>query len=274
MPEGYVPPVGHEALLSRYGNGERYFERASLNHAILSNQLLSNVNLSHSQLVDAHFDHAALDNVDLTGAHCASADFSHATLYQCCFAKADLRQVIWYMTGLRHVSFFDAQLDHAQFLECIQWSLREESEGLMASAAIGRSCFVSYASADRFAERVAQALQRADVPHWFMPFASWFGRDSLLSERLLSEHLRRAIGLCDAFVLVLSKGTLESRWVRLEVDTAARLHRSTGKPALIVAKGYRDAAVVGELQPFKIVDCVGDREAAGLGEVTALLRNA
>lgn len=269
-PAAYVPPVGYEELLARYGKGERHFESASLSHAILSYQTLSNVNLSQADLSDAYLDHAALDGVDLTGAVCVNANFSKATLYQCCFGHADLRGAIWYMTGLRHVSFFAAQMDEAKYLECLQWSAADERPGLMPALATERSCFVSYASSeDGLAGRVAEALQRASIPHWFMPFSSWFGRDSLIGDRTVAEHLRRAIGMCDVFIVVLSPGALESRWAQLEIDSATKLHRSAGRPRLIALLG--DPATAAAPQAFEAIDCVGEHEAAGLQRIVALM---
>ena len=271
-PAAYVPPVGHEELLARYAGGERYFEQASLRHAILSYQSLSNVNLCHADLSDAYLDHAALDGVDLSGASCVNANFSMATLYQCCFAHADLRGATWYMTGIRHVSFFAAQLDQAQYLECLQWAAENERAGLMPVRATARSCFVSYASSeDALAGRVAEVLQRASIPHWFMPFSSWFGRDSLIGDRTVAEHLRRAVGMCDVFIVVLSRGALESRWVRFEIDAAAKLRRSAGRPRLVALLGDPAAATTPALRDFEVIECAGEHEAAGLQRVIALM---
>lgn len=272
-PQGYIPPVGHEELLARYASGERYFEHASLRHAILSGRTLSNVNLAHADLSDAYLDHAALDGVDLTGAVCVNADLSKASLYQCCFAHADLRGAVWYMTGLRHVSFFAAQLDEAEYLECLQWSDDDERPGLMPHHATKRTCFVSYASSDdALAGRVAEGLQRANIPHWLMPFASWFGRDSLIGDRTVADHLRRSIGMCDVFIVALSLGALESRWVQFEIDVATKLHRSVGRPQLVALTGDSVTGTAAALRDFEVIDCVGEHEAAGLERVVALMR--
>ncbi|MBS0542291.1 MAG: toll/interleukin-1 receptor domain-containing protein [Proteobacteria bacterium] len=271
-PKGYVPPVGHEELLLRYARGERYFEHASLRDAILSSKTLSNVNLSQSDLSDAHLDHAALDGVDLTGAVCVNADFSKAKLYQCCFAHADLRGANWYMTGLRHVSLFAAQMDEGKYLECLQWSAANECHGLMPSVATKRTCFVSYASSDDvLAGRVAETLQRANIPHWFMPFSSWFGRDSLIGDRSIVDYLRRGIGMCDAFIVVLSPRALENRWVQFEIDAAKKLHRSSGRPQLIALVSDSVAGTADVLRTFEVIDCLGEHEAPCLKRVVSLM---
>lgn len=271
-PQGYIPPVGHQELLARYARGERYFEHASLRHAFLSGRTLSNVNLAHADLSDAYLDNAALDGVDLTSAVCINANFSKAALYQCCFSHADLRGAIWYMTRLRHVSFFAAQLDAAQFLECLQWSDDDERLGLMPHLATKRTCFVSYASSDdALAGRVARVLQHANIPHWLMPFASWFGRDSLIGDRAVADQLRRSIGMCDVFIVALSPGAMESRWVQFEIDAATKLHRSVGRPQLIALIGHSVTGTAAALRDFELIDCVGEHEAAGLGRVVALM---
>jgi hypothetical protein len=142
----------------------------------------------------------------------------------------------------------------------------------MPVRATARSCFVSYASSeDALAGRVAEVLQRDSIPHWFMPFSSWFGRDSLIGDRTVAEHLRRAVGMCDVFIVVLSRGALESRWVRFEIDAAAKLHRSAGRPRLVALLGDPAAATAPALRDFEVIECAGKREAAGLQRVVALM---
>ena len=78
--------------------------------------------------------------------------------------------------------------------------------------------------------------------------------------------------MCDVFIVALSPGALESRWVQFEIDAATKLHRSVGRPQLIALMGDSVTGTAAALQDFELIDCVGEHEAAGLERVVALMR--
>ena len=266
-PEGYFAPTGAEELLDRYRAGERFFEGAQLQEAQLERCQLEKVNLCCADLSEANARRAVFFGVDFANATCAGMWLDHAQLFQCSFANVDLRSVSLYGTQVAFVSFFGAKVNGAPFLETLA-ARDEDNARLVFSPSQGESCFVSYASADRFPSDVEQSLRRADVVSWFMPRSSWFSSS-------LSENLARAIGLCDVFVFILSDNALSSRWVLDEVKSALRLRNETGTPRIVMLTTLRtDGTQLPTTGPFSTlaaheIDC-SDR-TQGLEELVGLL---
>ena len=264
-PDGYRPPTNAQALMDRYQEGERYFECARLQDAILAGCRLENVNLSGADLRRAYAADAVFIGVDFTDTSCAGMVFDRAQLFRCSFARADLRNVSLYMTRLSFGSFFGAQMEDARFLDCLQ-ARDDDRARLGSSRSQEASCFVSYSSADQVPGDLAQALHRADIPHWYMPRSSWF-------DSYVSENLARVIDLCDVFVFVLSDNALKSRWVQGEVTCALRLRNKTGAPRIVILR--TDQTQLPETGPFsplsdyEFIDC-SDR-TQGIDELVGLL---
>jgi hypothetical protein len=189
-PEGYLAPTGAEELLDRYRAGERFFEGAQLERC-----QLERVNLCCADLSGVNARRAVFFGVDFADATCDGMWLDHAQLFQCSFANVDLQSVSLFGTQVAFVSFFGAKVNGDPFLETL--AARDEDKArLVLSPSQGESCFVSYASAERFPSEVEQSLRRAGIVSWFMPRPSWFSSS-------LSENLARAIGSCDVFVFIL-----------------------------------------------------------------------
>ena len=75
--------------------------------------------------------------------------------------------------------------------------------------------FLSYSHADqRFAERLAEALMAQGQDIWF---DKWdIGPGDSIIRKIFEEGLAKAI----AFIVVLSKESVKSRWVKEELDVA------------------------------------------------------
>lgn len=271
QPKEYRPPTSGKELQDRYHDGERYFEDAQLHGAVLDYSEFDNINLSRADLSRAFMRNSTLSRVDFTGANCVNAFFDKSAFYQCCFAKADLRHAYFYGTKVAYVSFFGAEMALAQFRDCLQFARKEEKAGLLVSQPAGATCFVSYSSVDSVAGRVAQSLHRANIPHWFMPYSSWFDAE-------VSENLSRAIRQCEFFVLVLSDDTLGRRYVDVEVDVALRLRSENGAPQILILKtGASGPPAEGRfaaLSNCPLIDCSSEHLAEGVDELVALLREA
>ena len=270
-PKGYRPPTSATSLLDRYHRGERYFEGARLRGECLDNCQLDNVNLTRADLSSAFMRHASFARVDFTGSRCVNTNFEKSALYQCSFARGDLRKAWFYMSRVAFVSFYDTRVERAQFLACLQWARQQEKPGLLISPPEGATSFVSYSGADRFPAHVAESLKRANMPHWFRPYSSWFDSE-------VSEHLAREIRLCDYFVLVLSKNALGSRWVRFEANSALRLQGSKDSPRIVILRtGESNLPETGRLAVLsghRLIECSGPNRATGIEELIALLRNS
>jgi hypothetical protein len=76
------------------------------------------------------------------------------------------------------------------------------------------SCFISHSSRDReFCERLHNDLQAAGVRCWFAP-------EDLKTGDRFRDEIESAIRLHDKLLLVLSENSVQSDWVRSEVDGA------------------------------------------------------
>jgi len=74
-----------------------------------------------------------------------------------------------------------------------------------------REVFLSHASADKaLARRVIRALEAQRIDVWFAPYR-------LVGSQRWHDEIGRALQRCDWFVLLLSKNSVRSRWVKNEV---------------------------------------------------------
>jgi TIR domain len=86
------------------------------------------------------------------------------------------------------------------------------SNGAARRLIVGRRIFVSYSRRDfYFAEQLAVALRRREL-------AAWFDVHELAAGTDWSAGIDRAIVECDALVLVATRASLESPYVRRECD--------------------------------------------------------
>lgn len=87
------------------------------------------------------------------------------------------------------------------------------------------SCFISYSSSDQeFSERLHNDLQAAGVRCWFAPEDLKIG-DRCRDER---DEIESAIRMHDKLLLVLSDNSVESDWVRSEVEGAFERESRSG----------------------------------------------
>ena len=79
-----------------------------------------------------------------------------------------------------------------------------------------RSYFISYSSQDReFVKQLHDDLQKKDMRCWYAPEGVTVGEKRQIS---LNETIRRF----DKLLLILSEHSVNSRWIREEVETALR----------------------------------------------------
>jgi TIR domain-containing protein len=88
------------------------------------------------------------------------------------------------------------------------------------------SCFISYASTDQeFAQQLYDDLSEHGIQCWFAPH-------DILGGRTILEQVARAITDHDRMLLILSDASLNSSWVRTEIEYAREKERSSGKVVL------------------------------------------
>src|SRR5262245_24754189 len=78
------------------------------------------------------------------------------------------------------------------------------------------SCFISYTSADEtFAKRLHADLRGEGVRCWFAPH-------DVQSGKKLHEQIDEAIRVHDKLLLILSPASINSEWVRMELEKARK----------------------------------------------------
>jgi hypothetical protein len=88
------------------------------------------------------------------------------------------------------------------------------------------SCFLSYSWADQdFAERLHDDLQKIGIRCWFAP------KNMKVGDRL-ADQIDRAIQVHDKVILILSRASVQSKWVQLEVKHALNLEHDRQKTVL------------------------------------------
>ena len=208
---------------------------AQLSGANLTGANLFSANLSEAFLRDANLHGADLTNANLHGADLARADVSEALLFETVFGNINLSTVRGLET-CRHEG--PSILDHRTLAQSgplplaflrgcgLPDSLIDYLPSLLNEPFQFYSCFISYASKDHpFAERLYADLQNKGVRCWFAP------EDMKTGDRI-RPRIDETIRLYDKLLLILSKTSVESRWVEQEVETALAREREQGTTIL------------------------------------------
>jgi len=195
------------------------FRRANLSHADLSYTDLSGADLS-----DAHLIEADLIRADLTSVHLAGANLHNARVGRTFFGDLDLRTVKGLETlrnegpstiGTDTIVRSQGNIPEA-FLRGagLPDTFIEYARSLVQRPIQYYTCFISYSSKDQlFAERLYADLQNKGIRCWFAP------HDLRTGDRI-RDSIDEAIRLYDKLLLILSKHSVESTWVRFEVEAA------------------------------------------------------
>ena len=233
---------------------------ANLSHADLSGASIrlavcNRASFYQTDLTNANFEHS-----DLGGALLAEAKCTSAIMRWCRFDYARLRDMELAQTILEGSSFHETlisnvDLSHSLGLEhCrhngpsvvdVRTLLR--SKRIPRSFLVGcgfpdafidfwssavkqpvqeHSCFISYSTKDKiFADKLHDDLQANGIRCWRAP-------ESLRGGRNLYEQIRDAIHHHDRLLLILSKHSIASEWVRTEISSALELGRREGRQIL------------------------------------------
>ena len=237
-------------------------QRADLHGAKLCNTLLCNANLRYADLSDAdlsyaNLSHAELSHADLTSANLSYAklhhtnlngttfkgtvltntNLSYALLQNTTFANVDLSTVIGQDTvyhlgpstiGLDTVSrskrnIPEAFLRGTKVHENLLTSIREQGKAPFDYF----TSFISYAGEDLvFAQRLRDALQREGVWCWFAPY-------SLRGGDYFKARIDNAIRQCDKLLVIFSRHSLASEWVKYEVELARQKERKRNTTVIV-----------------------------------------
>jgi hypothetical protein len=91
----------------------------------------------------------------------------------------------------------------------------------------GISCFISYATNDRqFVKKLQMDLQNRGV-------RCWFAEHDIRAGRKLYDQISEAIKVHDRLLLILSKNSMASHWVRTEITEARKIERELDERVLL-----------------------------------------
>ena len=120
--------------------------------------------------------------------------------------------------------------------------------------------FLSHASADSsVASKVAGVLRRHGLPVWYAP-------TNIVGAQQWQDEIGTALKRCDWFLVLLSPSSVESMWVKRELQYALRESRYDGRitPVLIADCDFDDLSWV--LASIQIVD-IKSGDSAGFKEL-------
>lgn len=188
----------------------------SLFFANLAGTNLSNANLSRADLTGAHFILTDLSNTDFSGVHLSSTSFSEMDLSSVKGLETaihnrrsilDINSVILprdeytRLHFLRGIGFTETQIDYLPSLmtpQPIQY----------------QSLFISNAHQDEpIAQQLYTSLRKKDVP-------CWFAKHDLRPGNYSRQGIDQAIHTQERVLLLLSEHSVQSGWVRYEVELA------------------------------------------------------
>ena len=88
------------------------------------------------------------------------------------------------------------------------------------------TCFISYSSQDQaFAERLYADLQAKGIRCWFAP-------EDLKIGDAFRDRIDESIRMYDKLLVILSQHSIDSSWVKYEVNKALKKEQDQGKPTL------------------------------------------
>lgn len=118
----------------------------------------------------------------------------------------------------------------------VRAAIREEYSARSPTAIEQYSCFISYSAQDRvFAERIYSDLQEVGIRCWLD------SKDLKIGDHI-EVQINRAIQFTDKVLLILSEASVNSAWVKSEIDGALR-KESQGKKTILFPIRIDDAVM-------------------------------
>ena len=219
--------------------------KANLRHANLSRANVIGTDLAGTDLTDANLTGAnftganlfavRLIRAKLTGTRLRSANLSHADLSEASFQAALLAETLFANTALATATGLDTCLHSEPSALDYRTLIRSGSLPLAFLRGCGfpddlitylpmllnqtnesYSCFISYSMKDQeFADRLYADLQNKGV-------RCWFARHDIQGGKKIYEQIDEAISIYDRLLLILSRDSMSSEWVKTEIGKARR----------------------------------------------------
>jgi len=199
---------------------------ADLTRACLSEANLSGANLNAANLSGADLYNADLAGVNLSRARLDGANLAGAQLGSTIFANVDLRNVRGLEAvihegpssiGIDTIYLSNGKIPHV-FLRGagVPENFIEYMASLVGTGIEFFSLFISYSTHDQaFTERLHADLQDKGVRCWFAPH-------DLRGGKKVYRQIDDAIRVYDKLLLILSKASMASEWVRTEIAIARK----------------------------------------------------
>jgi hypothetical protein len=211
---------------------------AALGSAVLRRADLRGADLSHADLRGADLSHADLRGADLSGAQLRRAHLGQAVCSDTSFGDVDLSAVKG-LESIRHRGPSSVGVDtlvrsRGKIPEAFLRGCGVPNSVIAnLNASIGAiepiqfsSCFLSHSSKDQpFADRLHGRMEQEKLRVWDAPEDLRGGRKSV-------DQIDRAIRAHDKLLLVLSKASMASDWVRHEIAWAVERERREGRRVL------------------------------------------
>lgn len=254
---------------------------ANLSHANLFEADLKNANLRKVELEETYFAQADLSGADFILANIKHAEFFSANLNGVNFTESNITRARFHLSNLDKAIFGFTVLSNILFKEtkCLETTIHkgpstlgidtlylshrsipeaflrgcgvpdqviEYAKSLTGSPIEYYSCFISYSSKDEeFARRVHNDLQAAGVRCWFAP------RDLKIGDKI-RPVIEESIRIHEKLLLILSDDSVQSKWVKHEVEEALDLEVDRDKTVLF---------------PVRIDESVMESTAGWAGEI-------
>jgi hypothetical protein len=159
------------------------------------------------------------------------------------------------------------QLERAYHIELADILSHDRSwlEGVLsATARRRRTAFISYSPADAtFIDRLAEDLVANGV-------GVWLDRWEIRVGDSITDRIQQGLIESDYLLVVLSPDSVESRWVREELNTA-RMQQLASRQVVLLPVLYRDCRIPPRLRDLHYADFRGNRYREGLRELLAVL---
>ncbi len=214
-------------------------------------------NLDNADLSDANLCSASLKSASLSQTNLRGAKLRNAFLHKTCFKETILQRTNFHRASLLDTTFLNVDLKETINLEMvvhlgpstigidtIQRSRGNIPDAFLIGAGVSEqllacihslghasfdyyTCFISYTSHDKhFVEILYRDLRKAGVLCWFAP-------ESLNAGEKFPAEITEAVQSREKLIVVLSKYSLNSDWVRKEV-MLARQREGKGKREVLL----------------------------------------
>lgn len=208
-------------------------ENTKLCRAMLRHAELEFVSLQSADLSETDLQNADIRSVDFTNCNLKNAQIGETVFIGCSFREAKgldtvnhhkastiSIDTIYNSNGSLTSTFLQGSGVPAGLIDCLgsQHKLSEQFH----------SCFISYSSKDQeFAERLYTDLRfHNGVDCWFGP------ADLQIGERF-PDSIEKQIRRKDKLIVILSKNSVNSRWVETEVRAALEIEETRHRPVLL-----------------------------------------